>query len=104
MATVWAGVDVGKEHHHCVVIDEHGTQLLSRRILNDENELRQLVDDVRALGSPLWAVDLIDGGALLLITLLIGRVSRCAICRAGSCIGLRRLTEVRPRPMPAAPG
>ena len=32
----WAGVDVGKEHHHCVVIDAEGRRLLSRRVANDE--------------------------------------------------------------------
>ncbi|MFI6084082.1 hypothetical protein ACIBBB_24395 [Streptomyces sp. NPDC051217] len=28
---IWAGVDIGKEHHHCVVIDAQGERLLSRR-------------------------------------------------------------------------
>jgi hypothetical protein len=36
---IWAGVDIGKEHHHCVVIDAHGERLLSRRVLNDEAAL-----------------------------------------------------------------
>lgn len=43
---IWAGVDIGKEHHHCVVIDAQGTRLLSRRVLNDETELLQLLADV----------------------------------------------------------
>lgn len=33
---LWAGIDAGKAHHHCVVIDSDGTQLLSRRVANDE--------------------------------------------------------------------
>ncbi|WP_234326422.1 IS110 family transposase [Streptomyces sp. NRRL S-337] len=24
MATIWAGIDAGKTHHHCVAIDENG--------------------------------------------------------------------------------
>ena len=36
MEQAWAGVDVGKEHHHCVVIDAEGRRLLSRRVANDE--------------------------------------------------------------------
>ncbi|WP_399921095.1 hypothetical protein [Streptomyces kanamyceticus] len=27
---IWAGVDIGKEHHHCVVVDERNERLLSR--------------------------------------------------------------------------
>jgi sugar (pentulose or hexulose) kinase len=36
---VWAGIDAGKTHHHCVVIDADGKRLFSRRILNDEAAL-----------------------------------------------------------------
>ncbi|MEU9372791.1 IS110 family transposase [Streptomyces sp. NPDC048255] len=68
----WAGVDIGKEHHHCVVIDQDGKRLLSRRVLNDESALLELIGDVRALDSDvLWAVDLNGGGAALLIGLLL---------------------------------
>jgi transposase len=71
MAQVWAGVDAGKAHHHCVVIDASGKRLLSRRVPNDEPELLTLVSDVTALGEVTWAVDLPDGGAALLLGLLI---------------------------------
>ncbi len=46
MPEIWAGADIGKEHHHCVVIDSQGKRLLSRRVLNDETELLQLMADV----------------------------------------------------------
>jgi transposase len=73
-AQVWAGVDAGKAHHHCVVIDSDGRRLLSRRVANDEPELLKLVGDVTALADEVtWAVDLPDGGAALLIGLLVGR-------------------------------
>jgi transposase len=72
MALVWAGVDCGKAHHHCVVIDGDGGRLLSRRVANDEPELLALIRDVTALAGPVtWAVDLPDGGAALLIGLLV---------------------------------
>lgn len=72
MARVWAGVDAGKAHHHCVVIDGDGRKLLSRRVANDEPELLVLISDVTALaGEVTWAVDLPDGGAALLIGLLV---------------------------------
>jgi transposase len=73
MALVWAGVDAGKAHHHCVVIDGDGRRLLSRRVANDEPELAALISDVTALGEVTWAVDLPDGGAALLIGLLVAR-------------------------------
>jgi len=69
---IWAGVDIGKEHHHCVVINADGERLLSRRVLNDESELLQLLGDVLAISTDvLWAVDLNHGGAALLIGLLL---------------------------------
>jgi transposase len=72
MARVWAGVDAGKAHHHCVVIDADGRKMLSRRVPNDEPELLALVSDVTALaGEVTWAIDLPDGGAALLIGLLL---------------------------------
>jgi len=42
----WAGVDIGKTHHHCVVINAEGKRLLSRRVQNDESELLALIGDV----------------------------------------------------------
>ncbi|WP_160051003.1 IS110 family transposase [Nocardiopsis sp. FR4] len=72
MPQLWAGVDAGKTHHHCVVIDTDGTKLLSRKVANDEAELLDLIADVNALGTEvLWASDLNSGGGALLITLLL---------------------------------
>ena len=74
MARIWAGVDIGKEHHHCVVIDADGRRLLSRRVANDEAALLALISDVRAISADvLWAVDLNHGGAALVIALLAGQ-------------------------------
>lgn len=69
MTAVWAGIDAGKTHHHCVAIDESGRRLLSRRIADDEPEL---LGDVLALGDDVtWGIDLADGGAALAIAILI---------------------------------
>ena len=74
MARSWAGMDIGKEHHHCVVIDAEGSRLLSRRAPNDETAPPALVSDVLAISEEvLWAVDLNHGGASLLIALLAGQ-------------------------------
>ncbi|MFJ8795988.1 IS110 family transposase [Streptomyces sp. NPDC102462] len=69
---IWAGVDIGKTHHHAMVINGDGERLLSRRVQNDESELLGLIGDVLAISSDvLWAVDLNHGGAALLIGLLL---------------------------------
>ena len=71
MIRVWAGVDTGKAHHHCVVIDDQGRRLLSRRVANDEPELEALIAGVTALGEEVtWAADMAGGGAALLVGLL----------------------------------
>ncbi|MFE5026631.1 IS110 family transposase [Streptomyces sp. NPDC056656] len=72
MAAIWAGIDAGKTHHHCVAIDESGHRLLSRRVANDEPELLELLTDVLALGDEVtWGIDLADGGAALAIGILL---------------------------------
>jgi len=66
MFDIWAGVDTGKEHYHCVVLDVRSERLLSRRVRNDEPELLELIRDVLALtdeGEVLWAVDTNHGSA-----------------------------------------
>jgi hypothetical protein len=68
---IWTGVDIGKEHHHCVVVDERGERLPSRRVFNDESVLLELIADVLALSEDtLWVVDINHGGALLIGLLL----------------------------------
>ncbi|MEV5989646.1 IS110 family transposase [Streptomyces sp. NPDC052051] len=72
MAQIWAGADIGKTHHHCVVLDADGKRLLSRRVLNDEPELLALFADVMAINEDVvWAVDVADGMAALWINLLL---------------------------------
>ena len=74
MAKLWAGVDAGKAHHHCVVIDAEGNRLLSQKIPNDEPALLELVAAVLKLGDGdevIWATDLNHGGPALLIALLV---------------------------------
>ncbi|GAB7035225.1 IS110 family transposase [Streptomyces sp. NPDC021749] len=72
MTAIWAGIDAGKTHHHCVVIDDTGKRLLSRRVANEETELLQLLGDVLGLGEmTAWGIDLADGGAGLVIAVLL---------------------------------
>lgn len=75
MVHLWAGIDAGKAHHHCVVIDADGKRLLSQRVPNDEPALLQLLVGVLELADGdevVWATDLNHGGPALLIALLVG--------------------------------
>ncbi|MFF8004431.1 transposase [Streptomyces sp. NPDC007917] len=72
MAQIWAGTDIGKTHHHCVVLDAEGKRLLPRRVPNDEPDLLLLLADVLAIDEDVvWAVDVADGMAALLVNLLL---------------------------------
>lgn len=74
MTQIWAGIDAGKAAHHCVAIDADGRQLLSRRVGNDEAVLTDLVETVTGLASGdevVWAIDMHDGLAALVLALLI---------------------------------
>ena len=73
MPQLWAGIDAGKGHHHCVVIDQTGQRLHSQRVPNNEAELLDLIGTVTELAAGdavTWAVDLNRGGAALALGLL----------------------------------
>lgn len=73
MPAFWVGIDSGKRAHHCVVIDETGAVLLSKRVENDENALLELMAMIAEIAhgrEVCWATDLNAGGAALLIELL----------------------------------
>jgi transposase len=79
MPALWAGIDSGKRAHHCVVMDQSGTMLLSKRVENDETALLGLLATVLDLadgGEVVWATDLNSGGAALLIALLAGHAQQ----------------------------
>jgi transposase len=68
---LWAGVDVGKEHHWVAVVDDIGAVVLSRKLGNDEQSIRALVAEVDSLaGRVSWTVDLTTVYATLLLTVL----------------------------------
>jgi transposase len=71
MDKAWAGVDAGKEFHWVHVLDASGTELLSRKVENDEADLWTLIDETLSLAEDvIWAVDQPGGSAALLLALL----------------------------------
>jgi transposase len=74
MSRIWAGIDCGKTHHHCVAMDADGKTLLSRRVANDEPDLLKLMGDVLDLADGrevTWAMDMTGGEPGLLIAVLV---------------------------------
>jgi transposase len=69
---VWVGIDAGKVSHWAHVVDASGTELLSRRVENDEADLLKLIGEVLFLAEDAasWAIDQPGGGAALLLALL----------------------------------
>jgi hypothetical protein len=45
MNKAWVGVDAGKEFHWAHVLDASGTELLSRKVENDEADIARLLDE-----------------------------------------------------------
>ena len=77
MDQAWAGVDAGKEFHWAHVLDASGTELLSRKVQNDEADILRLIDEVLSLAEEvLWAIDQPGGGAALLLALFCGKAIR----------------------------
>lgn len=71
MDQAWAGIDAGKEFHWAHVLDASGTELLSRRVENDEADILRLIEEALSLAEEVvWAVDQPGGGAALLLALL----------------------------------
>ncbi len=68
---VWIGVDIGKTHHWVCAVDETGKLLLSRKVLNDEGEIIEVVAAVSELaGDRVWAIDIVGTPSALLVALL----------------------------------
>lgn len=76
---LWAGIDVGKAAHHCIVVDHEGVELFSQRVPNDHAALDSLITSVQALvegAEVTWATDLSRGCAALLVASLMHRSQR----------------------------
>ncbi|WP_052190264.1 IS110 family transposase [Streptomyces sp. NRRL S-1824] len=69
---IWVGVDAGKGHHWAVAVDSDGEAVFSRKAINDENEILQLIAVACETGIEVrWAVDISGRASTLLLALLI---------------------------------
>lgn len=69
---IWVGVDIGKEIHFALALDDTGVELLAREFPNTEEAIERLRRDVRGLGEPVFAVDMTEGPVALLLAVLVG--------------------------------
>lgn len=77
MDRAWVGIDAGKEMHWAHVLDASGTELLSRKVENDEAKLSELIEEAFSFAQELvWAIDQPGGPAALLLALLWERGQR----------------------------
>ena len=105
MNELWAGVDAGKEFHWAHVLDASETELLSRKVENDEADIARLIDEALSLAEEIvWAVDQPGGSAALLLALLWERNQRVFYV-PGLSVDRARATPTAgsPRPMPVMP-
>jgi transposase len=69
---LWVGIDAGKGHHWAVGVDHEGHPVLSRKVVNDEAEILDLLTAVREVADEVvWAVDLTSAAAALLLAVLV---------------------------------
>jgi len=72
MQRAWIGVDIGKDFHWALAIDETGLELLSRRVENEQPDVERLIAEAEALERELvWGVDMSHGPVVLLVALLL---------------------------------
>jgi transposase len=105
MDKVGTGIDAGKEFHWVHIQDASGTQLLSRRVENDEAELVALIEEALSFAEDvLWAIDQPAGCATLLLALLWERGQR-VLYVPGLTVDREPVmpTGVSPRPTPKTP-
>lgn len=104
MTMIWAGIDAGNIHHHCVAIHEDGRRMLSRRVANDEPDLLELLTDVLALGETVaWGIDLPTAAPRWPSASSSTMPSQCTTSPAGPSTAPPRATAARARPTQRTP-
>ncbi|MEU9979604.1 IS110 family transposase [Streptomyces sp. NPDC051014] len=69
---VWVGIDAGKAHHWAVGVNANGEKVLSRKVVNGEDEILDLIVAACEMANEVrWAVDICGRASTLLLALLI---------------------------------
>ncbi|CAM5722887.1 hypothetical protein GCM10010345_95320 [Streptomyces canarius] len=69
---VWIGIDAGKAHHWAVGVNATGEKVLSKKVINGEDEILDLIVAACEMADQVqWAVDICGRASTLLLALLI---------------------------------
>ncbi|UQA96810.1 IS110 family RNA-guided transposase [Streptomyces halobius] len=69
---VWVGIDAGKGHHWAVAVNAEGETVFSRKVINDETAILELIAlACESAETVTWAVDISGRSSALLPALLI---------------------------------
>jgi transposase len=69
---VWFGIDAGKAHHWAVGVNATGGKVLSRKVINGEDEILDLIVAACEMADEVqWAADICGRASALLLALLI---------------------------------
>ena len=88
----------------CAVVDDNGTVVVSRKLVNDEQPMRALIGEIDTLGQHVsWTVDLTTVYATLLLTVLadagksVRYLAGRAVWQASASLPRRRSQDRRQR-------
>jgi transposase len=90
---VWIGLDVGKEAHHAVVLDDTGEALFDRRVLNSEPALVKLLDEAATHGTVALVID--QPGSIAQLALALARQREIPVAYVPGLV-MRRAADLYP--------
>lgn len=90
---IWIGLDVGKEFHHAVVLDDAGATLFDRRITNGEAELITVLDTATSHGVAALVID--QPGSIAQLALALARAREVPVAYIPGLV-MRRAADLYP--------
>ncbi|MBS1836356.1 MAG: IS110 family transposase [Actinobacteria bacterium] len=90
---IWIGVDVGKEFHHAVVLDDAGEILVDRRVTNSEADLVKLLDAAAENGVVGLVID--QPGSIAQLALALARQREVPVAYIPGLV-MRRAADLYP--------
>lgn len=90
---VWIGLDVGKEFHHAVVLDDAGQALFDRRVANSEADLVKLLDAAASHGTAALVID--QPGSIAQLALALARSRETPVAYIPGLV-MRRAADLYP--------
>lgn len=90
---IWIGLDVGKEFHHAVVLDDSGGLLFDRRVTNSEADLIKLLEAAAIHGIAALVID--QPGSIAQLALALARQREVPVAYIPGLV-MRRAADLYP--------